>query len=150
QVIPLSRSVFDTSTGTSKSNPRQQISQITAWIDGSMIYGSDPMRAAALRTFVGGQLKVSSTAVGDLPPLNTAGLPNANDAHRVSGDKLFLAGDVRANENIELTSLHTIFLREHNRLATQIATANPRLTDEEIYQKARAQVIAEIQVITYK
>jgi peroxidase len=150
QLIPLSRSAFDASTGTSKSNPRQQINQVTAWIDGSMIYGSDATRAAALRTFVGGKLKVSSSAVGDFPPLNTAGLPNANDAHRVTSDKLFLAGDVRANENIELTSLHTIFLREHNRLAEQIARADRRLTDEQIYQKARAQVIAEIQAITYK
>jgi hypothetical protein len=93
---------------------------------------------------------VQSTAVGDLPPLNTAGLPNANDAHRVSDNQLFLAGDVRSNENIELTSLHTLFIREHNRLASQIAAANPRLSDEEIYQRARERVIAEIQVITYK
>src|SRR5262249_19442825 len=62
----------------------------------------------------------------------------------------FLAGDVRANENIELTSMHTLFVREHNRLADEIAAANPGLSDEEIYQRARAVVIAEIQVITYK
>src|SRR5262249_46301342 len=102
------------------------------------------------RTFVGGRLKVLGTSVGDLPLLNTAGLANANDAHRVPGDQLFLAGDVRANENIELTSMQTLFVREHNRLAGPIAAANPGLSDEEIYQRARALVIAEIQVITYK
>jgi peroxidase len=150
QVIPLVRSVFDPATGTSTTNPRQQINQVTAWIDGSMIYGSDATRAAALRTFVGGKLKVIETPVGDLPALNTAGLPNNNDAHRVTNDQLFLAGDVRANENIELTSMHTLFVREHNRLADQIAAANPSLSDEEIYQRARAKVIAELQVITYK
>jgi hypothetical protein len=149
QVIPLSRSAYDPTTGTSAANPRQQINQITAWIDGSMVYGSDATRAAALRTFSGGKLKVRSTAVGDLPPLNTAGLANANDAHRVSADELFLAGDVRANENVELTAMQTLFVREHNRLADQIAKANPGLSDEDVYQRARALVIAEIQSITY-
>src|SRR5262245_66600522 len=73
----------------------------------------------------------------------------ANDAHRVPDDQLFAAGDVRANENIELTSLHTLFVREHNRLAGRIAAANPGMSDEDIYQRARAIVGAEIQVITY-
>lgn len=148
QVLPLNRSIYDTATGT--DNPRQQINQVTAWIDGSMIYGSDAARAAALRTFVGGKLKVLSTGVGDLPPLNTEGLPNGNDAHRVPDDELFVAGDVRANENIELTSMHALFIREHNRLAEQIAAENRDLSDEQIYQRARELVIAEIQVITYK
>jgi peroxidase len=150
QVIPLNRSIYDPATGTSTSNPRQQINQVTAWIDGSMIYGSDATRAAALRTFSGGKLKVLSSSVGDLLPLNTAGLANANDAHRVSADQLFLGGDVRANENVELTAMQTLFLREHNRVADQIQKANPGLSDEEIYQRARAWVIGEIQVITYK
>ena len=45
----------------------------------------------------------------------------ANDAHLVPDDQLFAAGDVRANENIELTSLQTLFVREHNRIADAIA-----------------------------
>src|SRR5262249_37888049 len=65
-------------------------------------------------------------------------------------DQLFAAGDVRANENAELTSLQTLFVREHNRIARQISQSNPGLDDETIYQMARARVIAELQVITYK
>ena len=121
QVIPLTRSAFDPASGS--GDPRQQLNEVTAWIDGSMVYGSDATRAAALRTFSGGTLKVSTD---NLPPLNTAGLANANDAHRVADDELFLAGDVRANENIELTAMQTLFLREHNRLAGEIAKADPR------------------------
>ena len=144
QVIRLNRSTYDPDTGT--SNPRQQTNALTAWVDGSVVYGSDPQRAAALRTFSGGKLK---TGDGGLLPLNTAGLPNANDAHRVLDDRLFLAGDVRANENIELTSIQTLFVREHNRIARSLAADNPWLRDEQLYQRAREVVGAEIQAITY-
>jgi peroxidase len=146
QVIGLSRSQYDPTTGTSAANPRQQLNTITSYLDGSMIYGSDATRAAALRTFSGGLLK---TSTGNLLPLNTAGLANDNATHQTADSQLFLAGDVRANENIELTALQTLFVREHNRLATQIAKANPKWTDEQIFQQARKLVIGEIQAITY-
>ena len=128
-------------------NPRQQITQISTFLDASMVYGSDANRANALRTFSRGLLKTSS---GNLPPLNIGGFENANDAHIFPDNQLFLAGDIRANENTELTSLHTLFVREHNLLATAMAAANPKMTDEQIYQRARRLVIAEVQVITYQ
>jgi peroxidase len=146
QVIPVNRAVTDPLTGTSTSNPLNQVNTITAYIDGSQVYGSDATRAAALRTFSGGHLK---TSAGDLLPLNTLGLANANDAHIVAGDQLFLAGDVRANENVELTALQTLFVREHNRIADSLAAADPALSDEQLYQQARRLVIAEMQAITY-
>lgn len=138
--ISLSRSDYDPTTGTSIDNPREQINSITAFIDGSMIYGSDDSLAAALRTFEGGRLKTNE---GNL-------LPYEGDVYEDSeGSIFFVAGDVRANEQVGLTAMHTLFVREHNRLADEIAAANPDLTDEEIYQQARAIVIAEIQAITY-
>lgn len=94
KLIYLNRSEYDPATGTSRANPRQQFNEITAYLDGSVVYGSDPTRAAALREFAGGRLKTSS---GNLPPLNTAGLPNANDAHLFPDNQLYLAGDVRAS-----------------------------------------------------
>lgn len=130
--INLNRSRYDATTGTSVDNPREQVNQITAWIDASMIYGSDQATADSLRTFVGGKLK---TSAGNLPPTDAAGN--------------FQAGDTRANENVELTSIQALFVREHNWWATQIARQSPRLSDEAIYQQARAIVIAEIQSITY-
>ena len=152
KVISTSRSIFDASTGTSLSNPREQVNTITAWLDGSMIYGSDTKTAAALRTMSGGKLKIG--ADGLLPVNNTTNFPNgtlpmANDAHRLPDNQMLAAGDVRANENIELTSLQSLFVREHNRWATRLAAENPRLTDAELYTRARAIVIGEIQAITY-
>lgn len=131
--IPLSRSAFDPATGTSKANPRQQITAITAWIDGSMIYGSDAATAASLRTLSGGHLK---TSAGNLLPVDPA-----------SGQ--YVAGDIRAAENPELTAIQTLFVREHNRLADQIAAKNPKMNDEDVFQAARIRVIAELQAITY-
>jgi peroxidase len=146
QTIPFTRSVAAAGTGTSRANPRQQTDSVTAFIDGSQVYGSDSTRAAALRSFEGGQLR---TSAGNMLPFNTDGLANANDAHRLPDDQLFLAGDVRANENPDLTSLQTLFMREHNRIAAENQQAHPDWTDEQLYQSARSVVIAEIQSITY-
>lgn len=145
--ISMSRSAWDPSTGVGTSSPRQQVNSITAFIDGSQIYGVDATRAAAVREFTGGRLR---TSAGNLLPFNTAGLPNANDAHRVADSQLFLAGDVRANENPELLALHTLFVREHNRIAASAAAANPSWTDEQLFQHARRIVIAELQKITFE
>ena len=67
--IPMSRSAYDPATGTAAGNPRQQTNSLTAFIDGSQVYGSDATRAAALREFVGGRMR---TSAGNLLPFNTA------------------------------------------------------------------------------
>lgn len=144
--IPMSRSAYDPATGTATGSPRQQVNSVTAFIDGSQVYGSDASRAAALREFSGGRLK---TSAGNLLPFNTTGLANANDAHVVPDSQLFLAGDVRANENPELIAMHTLFVREHNRIAAAAAAKNHSWTDEQLYQHARRIVVGELQKITY-
>lgn len=162
-LIFLNRSESVPGTGAGTSRPRQQPNDITAFIDGSMIYGSDGVVARALRTFSGGRLKTSpgpDNTFGtqdDLLPYTSlkyftqAQIDALNMANPVGlpPDQLFAAGDVRANENIELTSLQTLFVREHNRLAGRIQAAAPWLSDEEIYQAARAIVGGELQAITY-
>ena len=123
---------------------RQQTNEISGWIDASNVYGSDATRAQALRTLDGtGRLKTSK---GRLLPYNIDQLPNARGDSR----ELFLAGDVRANEQVGLLAMHTLFVREHNRWAKILRRENPRLSGEAIYQRARALVAAEMQIITYK
>ena len=157
QEIGMNRSIYDRDTGTDTNNPRQQINQITAYLDGSVIYGSDEMRANVLRTLDGTGKLVSSP--GKLLIYNTSNLPNANSPR----ESLFLSGDVRANEQVGLTAVHTLFMREHNRLADEILAKltrdDPILTQKEkeshldrgdfIYETARKIVGAQIQAITY-
>jgi len=156
--VPLGDAYFDPfATGTaeillsrtdyvegdeSSDGLRQQLNKITAFIDGSVVYGSEQERADALRTFEGGRL---NTSAGDFLPFNSEGFANAGG----TSDSLFLAGDIRANENVALTSMQTIFVREHNRIAAELATEDPSLSDEELYQQARAIVRAEMQAITF-
>jgi peroxidase len=137
QVIPFDRSHFRRVLGV-----RQQVNHITAYIDASRVYGSDPERARALRALDGtGRLQ---TRAGDLLPFNVEGWPNAPDPSAA----FFLAGDVRANEHVGLTAMHTLFVREHNHWASQFRH-HSALSGDEVYEYARAMVAAEMQAITY-
>ena len=137
--IGLDRSVYNVVAGV-----RQQLNEITAFIDGSNVYGSDELRAETLRPLDGtGRLK---TSAGGLLPFNEDGLPNAPS----SSSSFFLAGDVRANEQVGLTAMHTLFVREHNYWAGRVAATHPGASDDEIYNMARAIVGAELQAITYR
>lgn len=140
-VITLNRSDWKKGTGTSRLNPRQQMNAITSWIDASAVYGSDQERAEALR----GSKGKMKTSRGKLLPRNTRGLPNAGGPR----PDLFIAGDVRANENVALTAMHTLWVREHNRIARLVRRQHPDMSADEVYETARAKVGALIQAITY-
>lgn len=138
--LPFHRSGFDPATGT--TNARQQLNIITPFIDATNIYGSTDARKNWLRTWIGGKLKTSQ---GGMPPLNDGTMDNAQP----TGSAPFVMGDVRANEQPLLLSLHTLFVREHNRWCEMIAAQSPNLPDEQIYQKARVMVEAIVQHITW-
>jgi len=138
--------------------------RVTAWIDGSMIYGSEECRAAALRTFRGGKLRTSAgnrlPKYGWSEHLRLCAPPGAvlagcapvldiENPRREPRTTLYLAGDVRANENPVLLSLHTIFVREHNRYARRLAVQNPAWSDERLYRESRRWVGGLIQSITF-
>jgi hypothetical protein len=155
--VPAGDPVFDpNNTGTAtlsfsrsafindENGVRQQLNANTHWIDASMVYGSDDIRAQDLRTLDGtGHLKVGNN---NLLPFNTFGLPNEPNAFST----FFIAGDVRANENPPLTALQTLFMREHNFWADHFAAIpHNTFSDDDLYNRARAMVCAEIQKITY-
>lgn len=137
-VIALDRTLY-----THVNGVRQQMNDLTAYIDASQVYGADEVRATALRTLDGtGRLKTSD---GNLLPFNTAGLPNAP-----ASPAFFLAGDFRVNEQVGLMAIQTLFMREHNHWADIFHAEHPEFTDEQVYRHARAIVGAEMQAITYR
>src|SRR5207245_4562953 len=65
---------------------------------------------------------------------------------QTGGSDTIVAGDVRANENVALTALQTLFAREHDRIVSLLPRSLPAETRFEI---ARRVVGAEEQYITY-
>ena len=145
--MSFNRAIYDPETGTDTNNPREQENEITSFIDASMIYGSSEERNTALR--VGADSPLLKTSANNLLPFNVDNLTNAS-GFVADTTTLFLAGDIRINEQLNLTAMHTLWMREHNRIATLLQQQNSGASVEEIYQSARRLVIAEIQKITYE
>uniref|UniRef100_A0A182QP98 Uncharacterized protein n=1 Tax=Anopheles farauti TaxID=69004 RepID=A0A182QP98_9DIPT len=136
---------------TGHFGPRQQLNQATAFIDGSVVYGSDDERMRTLRTGEGGRLRMLRTPDGrDLLPVSTDPLDGCNEQEmNAAGKYCFESGDARANENLHLTSMHLIWARHHNALAEGLARVNPHWDDERLFQEARRVLAAQMQHITY-
>jgi len=128
--IPTHRAGYMDGTGENGA-PREYVNLITPFIDASMIYGSDPQTQAYLKG-EGGYLRMGDN--GYLPQ---------ND------EGMYSAGDVRANENIALTSMHTVWAKEHNHWVDKLKQAHPDWDADTLYEHAKAIVSAEIQAITY-
>ncbi|XP_077570747.1 eosinophil peroxidase-like [Stigmatopora nigra] len=167
ECIPFFRSSATCGSGNTafffggNATVRQQLNALTAFIDGGQVYGSDDELALELRDLTTdlGLLRVNTefTDKGrELLPFTKmmanicatrARITNNSKAEEVL---CFLGGDERTNENIMLSTLHTLFLREHNRLARALAKLNPEWSGERIYQEARKIVGAYLQVITFR
>ncbi|XP_046660849.1 chorion peroxidase isoform X2 [Homalodisca vitripennis] len=139
--LPFMRSM----PGQQRLGSREQINQNTAYLDGSHIYGQDSCMARSLRSY-GGRLNATIRHNGDkdLLPLT----PVHPECKSPSG-YCFIAGDGRASEQAGLTALHTIYMREHNRLVHSLHAVNPHWGDEKLYQTARRIAVAGYQHVVY-
>ena len=111
--------------------PRQQWNAINSYMDASNVYGSTDEMADELRSKTDGKLKIDGNNL----------LPD-------KGPNL-LAGDVRNAEMPGLASMHTLFVREHNRICDLIKTVRPEWDDEKVFQNARRILIGQYQSIVY-
>ncbi|XP_037781147.1 chorion peroxidase-like [Penaeus monodon] len=130
-------------------SPREQTNQITAYVDGSMVYGSDEEQSRNLRLSRGGQLNVTRSSIpghGDLLPF----LQCEPEEGMVTGGQCFKGGDVRVNEQPGLASMHTLWTRAHNTLAAQLSVVNPSWDNDRLYEETRRIIGALIQQITYR
>jgi len=122
----------------------ETMNSLTHFLDGSMIYGSERETTADLRENRGGLFKVQGFAL--LPPDESAEETQCD----IDGVRpCFLAGEDRVNEQVSLTAMHTLWMREHNRLALYLTKLNPQWNDETLFQEARKITIATLQHIVY-
>ncbi len=119
------------------------------WLDLSQLYGTSVRKSNSLRKFYGGLLNYTH-----VPGIRHSYLPytknTAQACHNIDATKpCFVTGDVRSNINVIMLSFQTVWLREHNRVATHLATLNPTWSDEKLFQEARKITTAEYQHIIY-
>lgn len=142
-----------TSVFFSVVSTREQMNQITSYMDASNVYGSSEDDASDLRDLTSnlGLLKTGLLVNGKpLLPFNKDTPIECLKSDKESPIPCFLAGDHRANEQLGLLSMHTIWVREHNRIARQLHELNPTWEGDKIYQETRKIVGAEMQHITYQ
>ncbi len=151
---PVVRSVG--APGTGETTPREQLNEVSAPLDASMVYGSVPFRTLLLRSFEGGRLQTQPGPDGMdlLPDERELFVPFLDDAlaadYQAPAEEGFAAGDIRASENPGLAAVHALLVNEHNHWAGRIAETHPEWHDEEIFRAARAAVETVVQRITYE
>ncbi|XP_076863360.1 dual oxidase 1 isoform X2 [Brachyhypopomus gauderio] len=150
-LLPFQRAEWLHETGQSPNNPRTQVNQVTAWIDGSSIYGSSSSWCDELRTFQRGLL--SSGSDKDLPKKSGSSYfmwsPPDPSTGQTGSEGFYEFGNAWANENIFTVAEGIIWFRYHNYLASRLYEEHPSWSDEELFQNARKRVIATFQNIAF-
>ncbi|XP_007894576.2 eosinophil peroxidase [Callorhinchus milii] len=141
-------------------NTREQINALTSFLDMSEVYGSTDCIANKLRNLSNelGLLAVNKEFTDkklEHLPFNTistnlCGRQEESCAIDKTKTPCFISGDVRVNEQLGLLAFHTLFLREHNRLARELKKLNPHWSGETVYQEARKIMGAFQEIIIYR
>lgn len=97
---------------------REQMNDVSAYLDGSGIYGATDDKLHLIRTYEDGKVNLSACELCDGTDRHALGL------------------------------LHRVFLREHNRVAERLAEANVHWDDTKIFLEARRIVVAQLQHVT--
>eukprot|EP00118_Oscarella_pearsei_P006944 m.32550 g.32550 ORF g.32550 m.32550 type:complete len:1691 (+) comp31668_c0_seq3:179-5251(+) len=155
KVLPFLRTRYNHNTGYSPHVPREQLNEITPWIDGGLIYGTIKAWSDTLRSFKDGKLACYVDADGkekNFPKQNTVGLPMANppppaDHKLKSAKRFFMLGNPRGNENPFLLTMGVIWFRLHNWFAEKLHEKNGSWHDEQLFNRARQWTIATHQKI---
>jgi hypothetical protein len=122
---------------------RHPTNLITPHVDGSLVYGSTQQVLDLLRQQGTPFLRTDENRLP--PPVGNSGGPTAGSP----ASNMFLCGDERCSEQVFLTVLHTLWIREHNHQARRLMQMGYSEDPDELFEKARQIVIAEIQHITY-
>ncbi|XP_042862256.1 dual oxidase-like [Penaeus japonicus] len=165
--MPLLRTRYDMTTGFSPNNPRQQLNEITPYLDGGLVYGTSKGWADALRTFSNGSLaqdgllawhdelgegfpaenKQRLPMANPPPPTNHSNYVRQQETARV--DRFFKLGNPRGNENPFLLTFGIVWFRWHNHIARYFKNVHRDWSGERIFNEARKWVIATYQAVVF-
>ncbi|KAJ1351421.1 hypothetical protein KIN20_007419, partial [Parelaphostrongylus tenuis] len=121
--------------------PREQANMVSSYLDGSVIYGSSAERAKQMRSFSQGQLRTYG-GLGELPQIDLK-------AKCQKEGRCSLSGSDVVNILPGITALHTVFIKQHNRIARLLKEQNRHWLDARLFEEARRIVVAQLQHITY-
>nr|XP_015205415.1 PREDICTED: thyroid peroxidase [Lepisosteus oculatus] len=137
---------------------RQQMNALSSFLDASTVYGNSPSMVSKLRNFSSQEgllavnTKFTDSGRSYLPFVSKTPSPCAQDPRDAGGERIecFMAGDTRSSEVISLSVLHTLWVREHNRIAKALKKLNHHWTAETTYQETRKIIGALHQIITFR
>uniref|UniRef100_A0A3B4V8H1 Eosinophil peroxidase n=1 Tax=Seriola dumerili TaxID=41447 RepID=A0A3B4V8H1_SERDU len=167
--MPFFRSAPSCHAAVLPHQHREQLNAITSFVDASMVYGSSTGLASALRNRsspLGSMALNSQHSDQELsympflprqqahldpcgPRNSTTSGASDRSTHRENTTSCFQA-DSRANEHLGMIALHTLFLREHNRLVSELHLLNPHWSPDVLYQEARKIMGAVHQILTWE
>ncbi|XP_076465634.1 dual oxidase 2-like isoform X2 [Babylonia areolata] len=156
--MPFLRSRYNQRGGHSPNNPRQQLNEITPYIDGNLMYGAGKAVADAVRSFSGGRLAARDETApirDSLPVSNDIRLPMANppsprDHTLRPVSRFYRLGNPRGLENPFLLSFGVLWFRYHNYWAARLQAEHSDWGDERLFDEARKRVIAQYQKLVFK
>lgn len=118
----------------------EQVNDLAPYLDAYAVYGfEDSWFSSQLWDPATGRMLVSYSRD------NTEALLPIN-----SSTGSYMGGDVRANENVLLASMHSLWLREHNYWVSRLEDERPQWSARRRYEVVRHIVTGEIQAITYR
>ncbi|XP_076057532.1 dual oxidase 2-like [Oratosquilla oratoria] len=163
--MPFLRTRYDMRTGFAPNNPRQQLNEITPYLDGGLVYGTGKGWADVLRFLSNGELAPHGQLAWHdelgptFPARNVQRLPMANPpppskhtdwvrlGHTANVNRFFKLGNPRGNENPFLLTFGVLWFRWHNTIARYLHRRFPEWSDERLFNEARKWVVGVQQSI---
>ncbi|XP_063703454.1 peroxidase-like [Culicoides brevitarsis] len=134
---------------TCKFGAAEQLNQATNRLDLSQVYGVDAEALQKLRKFHGGKLHThDDQTLSYLPFANAEQISKYCRSNETNS--CYISGDPRVNSNPYSMALHTIFLRSHNKIASELTKRHPQWTDEELFYMSRVLNTILYQKIIYE
>lgn len=131
--------------GQQHLGPREQVNQNTGFLDGSVVYGENSCICNILRGF-NGRMNITSH------PMRGKDLLPQSRTHpecKSRSGYCFIGGDGRASEQPALAVMHTMWVREHNRVMEGLRQVNLHWDGEKLFQQTRRIISGMLQHITY-